>query len=183
MPPQQLQIVDGRRACWTWLADPSSVAYTPGHASHHVSYFDAASGVAWVGDTAGVCVDGGYVLPPTPPPDIDLPGWRQSIERHRTAGRPTRCSSRTAGRSRHARVHLRALAENLEMMAALARESLAAPGTDDERKAMFDDRLRRELRRHMDEAMAQSYESAAAFGLSWAGLARYLRRAESGSGS
>lgn len=45
------------------------VAYTPGHASHHVSYFDRASGVAFVGDTAGVCVDGGYVLPPTPPPD------------------------------------------------------------------------------------------------------------------
>jgi len=43
---------------------------------------------------------------------------------------------------------------------------------------MFDDRLRRELRRHMDEAQAQSYESAAAFGLSWAGLARYLRRIE-----
>ena len=68
------------------------------------------------------------------------------------------------------------------MMAALARESLAMPGTDDQRKAMFDDRLRRELRRHMDETQAQSYESAAAFGLSWAGLARYLpadeRRAE-----
>ncbi len=30
------------------------VAYTPGHASHHVSYFDASSGVAFVGDTAGV---------------------------------------------------------------------------------------------------------------------------------
>ena len=30
------------------------VAYTPGHASHHVSYFDAASRVAFVGDTAGI---------------------------------------------------------------------------------------------------------------------------------
>ena len=29
------------------------VAYTPGHASHHVSFFDASSGVAFVGDTAG----------------------------------------------------------------------------------------------------------------------------------
>ena len=78
-------------------------------------------------------------------------------------------------------MHLRALADNLEMMAALARESLAMPGTDDERKAAFDERLRRELRRHMDEARAQSYESAAAFGLSWAGLARYLRRLERSS--
>ena len=53
------------------------MAYTPGHASHHVSYFDASSGVAFVGDTAGVCIDGGYVLPPTPPPDIDL----EAVER------------------------------------------------------------------------------------------------------
>ena len=57
------------------------VAYTPGHASHHVSYFDESSGVAFVGDTAGVCIDGGYVLPPTPPPDIDLDAWRTSVGR------------------------------------------------------------------------------------------------------
>ena len=42
------------------------VAYTPGHASHHVSYFDSSSGVAFVGDTAGVCINNGFVLPPTP---------------------------------------------------------------------------------------------------------------------
>src|SRR5262249_17147007 len=30
------------------------VAYTPGHASHHVSYFDRDSRIAFVGDTAGV---------------------------------------------------------------------------------------------------------------------------------
>src|SRR3954464_5248406 len=29
-------------------------AYTPGHASHHVSFFDAAARVAFVGDTAGI---------------------------------------------------------------------------------------------------------------------------------
>ena len=30
------------------------VEYTPGHASHHVSYFDPSSRVAFVGDTAGI---------------------------------------------------------------------------------------------------------------------------------
>jgi glyoxylase-like metal-dependent hydrolase (beta-lactamase superfamily II) len=58
------------------------VEYTPGHASHHVSYFDRDSGVAFVGDTAGVCLmQGGFVLPPTPPPDIDLEAWERSIGR------------------------------------------------------------------------------------------------------
>ena len=56
------------------------VAYTPGHASHHVSYFSPDSGIAFVGDTAGVQVlSGGFVLPPTPPPDIDLPAWTASL--------------------------------------------------------------------------------------------------------
>ena len=56
------------------------VAYTPGHASHHVSYLDRSSGVAFVGDVAGVRIDGGFVLPPTPPPDIDLEKWRGSLD-------------------------------------------------------------------------------------------------------
>ena len=39
------------------------VAYTPGHASHHVSYFSADAGIAFVGDTAGIRVapDGAVV--------------------------------------------------------------------------------------------------------------------------
>ena len=28
----------------------------------------------------GVCVDGGYVLPPTPPPDIDVERWLESLQ-------------------------------------------------------------------------------------------------------
>src|SRR5262249_15335400 len=45
------------------------VAYTPGHASHHVSYFSGEAGIAFVGDTAGVrLLPGGVNVPPTPPP-------------------------------------------------------------------------------------------------------------------
>ena len=58
-----------------------AVAYTPGHASHHVSYYDRDSGVAFVGDTAGIRRgQNGFVLPPTPPPDIDLEAWRDSLK-------------------------------------------------------------------------------------------------------
>ena len=57
------------------------VAYTPGHASHHVSYFDRASGIAFVGDAAGVRTGRAlFVLPPTPPPDIDIEVWGESVE-------------------------------------------------------------------------------------------------------
>ena len=58
------------------------VAMTPGHASHHVSYFLPDAGIAFVGDTAGLCRDSGrIVLPATPPPDIDLEAWRVSTQR------------------------------------------------------------------------------------------------------
>ena len=58
------------------------VAYTPGHASHHVSYFSGDTGIAFVGDTAGVRLQAGrFIMPPTPPPDIDLEAWRDSFAR------------------------------------------------------------------------------------------------------
>lgn len=56
------------------------VHYTPGHAVHHVIFFDADSGEAFVGDVAGVRLqDVDYVRPPTPPPDIDLEAWSDSM--------------------------------------------------------------------------------------------------------
>jgi len=56
------------------------VAYTPGHASHHVSYFHEESGTAFVGDVAAVRIPNvELVVPPTPPPDIDIETWLESI--------------------------------------------------------------------------------------------------------
>ncbi len=56
------------------------VAYTPGHASHHVCYLHEESGTAFVGDVAAVSIPGvDLVVPPTPPPDIDVETWEGSI--------------------------------------------------------------------------------------------------------
>ncbi len=56
------------------------VAYTPGHASHHVCYLHEESGTAFVGDVAAVRIPGGdLIVPPTPPPDIDIETWIESI--------------------------------------------------------------------------------------------------------
>jgi glyoxylase-like metal-dependent hydrolase (beta-lactamase superfamily II) len=57
------------------------VAYTPGHASHHVSYLHEESGRLFGGDVTGVRItNDGPVLAPTPPPDIDLNAWRRSLD-------------------------------------------------------------------------------------------------------
>ena len=56
------------------------VAYTPGHASHHVCYLHEESGTAFVGDIAAVLIPGtDLIVPPTPPPDIDIESWLESI--------------------------------------------------------------------------------------------------------
>jgi glyoxylase-like metal-dependent hydrolase (beta-lactamase superfamily II) len=57
------------------------VEYTPGHASHHVSYLHADEGWAYCGDVAGVRIPPSeLVLAPTPPPDIDVDAWERSLD-------------------------------------------------------------------------------------------------------
>ena len=57
------------------------VEYTPGHASHHVSYLHEPSGMAFVGDVAGVRIPPcDFVVAPTPPPDVDIDGWERSLD-------------------------------------------------------------------------------------------------------
>ena len=56
------------------------VAYTPGHASHHVCYLHEETGDAYVGDVAGVRIPPyELTVPPTPPPDIDVEAWLDSL--------------------------------------------------------------------------------------------------------
>jgi glyoxylase-like metal-dependent hydrolase (beta-lactamase superfamily II) len=53
---------------------------TPGHASHHVCYLDS-DGTLWAGDAAGVRVlPGRFVMPPTPPPEIDVEAWERTLD-------------------------------------------------------------------------------------------------------
>ena len=52
---------------------------TPGHAWHHVSYL-SANGTLYAGDAAGVRLEGGtFVMPPCPPPELDLEAWERTI--------------------------------------------------------------------------------------------------------
>ena len=53
---------------------------TPGHAWHHICFLDG-EGMLYAGDVAGVRIQpSSFVLPPTPPPEIDLEAWEQSLD-------------------------------------------------------------------------------------------------------
>jgi glyoxylase-like metal-dependent hydrolase (beta-lactamase superfamily II) len=150
------------------------VAYTPGHASHHISYFNAETGIAFVGDTARSVQPGAFIVPPTPPPDIDLEIWRDSLRRIMMAAGhffvPIGPQQLPVG------AHLTEMVSNLELTASLVKASLARAGTDEDREEWFADELRRELRRRMSESEARAYEVAGRFDLNWRGLARYWRK-------
>jgi glyoxylase-like metal-dependent hydrolase (beta-lactamase superfamily II) len=60
------------------------VEYTPGHAVHHVTYLHESTGDAYVGDVGGIRIPPhSHTYAPTPPPDIDIPVWLESLERVR----------------------------------------------------------------------------------------------------
>ena len=75
VPEERLRVLSGGERIGPWR-----VAYTPGHAQHHVAYLHEDAGVAYTGDVTGVRIDGGPTVAPTPPPDIDVPAWHASLD-------------------------------------------------------------------------------------------------------
>ena len=151
------------------------VAYTPGHAKHHVSYLDEGSGVAYVGDTAGVCVSRDYLIAATPPPDIDLEAWLKSLET--IAGWNADVLFLTHfGPTGPAHERLQRMRTRLTETAEWVKRSFAEADNDGERVRWFVDQLRRDIRRSLPEADARAAEVVAPFDQIWQGLARYWRK-------
>jgi glyoxylase-like metal-dependent hydrolase (beta-lactamase superfamily II) len=147
------------------------VAYTPGHASHHVSFLHEASGTAYCGDTAGVRIGpSGHVLAPTPPPDIDLEAWSRSIDV--LAGwRPERLAVTHFGAWDDVDAQLGALREALERMVGWARELGDADA--------FAARVQEDIRANADPETAAAYEQGMPADTLYPGLERALRRVSS----
>jgi glyoxylase-like metal-dependent hydrolase (beta-lactamase superfamily II) len=151
------------------------VAYTPGHAKHHVSYFNEHDGTAFVGDTAGVLVSGDFLIAPTPPPDIDIEAWQQSIDTIE-AWSPVSLFLTHFGPVSPARAHLARIRETVAKAAETSHEMLAAGGSDDVLAKQYGERIRRDARQALPEQEARAAELAAPFDQLWGGLARYWRK-------
>jgi glyoxylase-like metal-dependent hydrolase (beta-lactamase superfamily II) len=143
---------------------PFEVAFTPGHASHHVSYRHRPSGWAFTGDVAGVRIAGGPTMAPTPPPDIDLPAWRDSLALLESWN-PTRLAITHFGAHADVAEQLARLREYLDQAESLARER----GADG-----FAAAIRARVTATTGPEVAATYEQAMPPDQSYAGLIRYL---------
>jgi glyoxylase-like metal-dependent hydrolase (beta-lactamase superfamily II) len=149
------------------------VAYTPGHASHHVCYFHAESGTAFVGDVAACRIPpSNLIVPPTPPPDIDIEVWEESLDKV-AAWSPRRLALTHFGAvDDDVPGHIEAVRAKLREEAELARQ-MEKPEYDADneeriRRALAVEGIAGETVDELLQAVPTAYQ--------WSGLDRYWRK-------
>jgi len=131
---------------------------TIGHASHHVSYF--RDGTLLAGDAAGVRMPGAsYVLPVSPPPDVDVEGWHATAAAIR-ARKPERLALIHFGVHEDVDAHLDRLELELDRWAERVRDGM-------EQQAFV------EAAQADAGEDADLYDRVAPFWQSWQGMKRY----------
>ncbi len=148
------------------------VAYTPGHASHHVAYLHEESGTAFCGDVAACRIPPSkLVMPPTPPPDIDIELWLESLATIESWD-PQLLGLTHFGPVEEPAAHLQTVREILRREADLAREMSA-----EDYEADLQRRVRAQLAaeghgEEIVEELLQAVPTAYQYG----GLDRYWRK-------
>lgn len=152
------------------------VFYTPGHASHHLTYWDRESRTAFVGDTAGIRVEGdAFVLPATPPPDIDLEIWNRSLDTI-ASWKPERLFLTHFGFTENPGEHIQLYRTRLAEWAALTQRLLESGMETTEAERAFVDSIASEIKRTLPLDSADHYIFNGGLKLSWLGLMRYVRK-------
>ena len=135
---------------------------SPGHAAHHVCYVDG-EGTLYAGDAAGVRIQPSrFVLPPTPPPELDLEAWDRTIDEILARG-PKRLALIHFGVADDPERHLAELRERLRGWAERVREGAS--------EGEFDAAAATDLGQDL-----AAYEQAMPFWQSYAGLKRYWEK-------
>jgi glyoxylase-like metal-dependent hydrolase (beta-lactamase superfamily II) len=154
-------------------AEGFRVEHVPGHAGHHLCWYDLETGDAFVGDMAGVRVPPAELtLAPTPPPEIDVDAWLESIDRIEALG-PERLRLTHFGL-------VEDVPEQLDRIRTVLRRNLALAETGHE---AFLEQFAADIAAGApDEEVAAALIQATSPEQQWLGLERYLRkRAEASS--
>lgn len=145
---------------------------TPGHASHHLAFLAESSGWAFPGDVAGVRLqETGPVLLPTPPPDIDLTLWRESVDRIDAWG-AAKLGLPHFGEVREPRSHLEEVRSALTRQRKLAERRVT--------RATYVATMRDELSLPVGVGDLDDLEIVVPLDQNHVGLERWVRRVEAG---
>lgn len=181
VPADNLRILEGGETL-EFGSRNIEVVYTPGHASHHVSYFEQLEGVAFVGDTTGVRIDDGpYILPATPPPDIDLAVWDKSFAEI-NARKPKRLFLTHYGFANDPAAHIATFRERLhrwcDQTEQILRANTGLSAVPDDAAALqqFLDFAHADIAKFLPPDEMEHYAFTAGLDLSFAGLARHIRK-------
>jgi len=158
------------------------IAFTAGHASHHVVILDETSGTLFTGDTGGVRIPGtSYVAAPIPPPELDPDAWAVSLQRMRSLA-PTRLAPTHFGMHDDVEAHLDQIGPRLDQLVALGEAAGDALADTEEMARRLDAFQRANLGEEMSEDVILKLNLANPDLLGAMGLQRYLRkRAEASS--
>jgi len=152
------------------------VLYTPGHANHHVTYWDAEKRVAFVGDTAGLRVEGhSFLLPAVPPPDVNIELWNESLDAILRLN-PEKLFLTHFGFSHDPKNHIERYREQLATWTALVRRLMSDGLPPEDASRAFVETVASDIKGTLSAADADHYIFNGGLELSWLGLARYVRK-------
>jgi glyoxylase-like metal-dependent hydrolase (beta-lactamase superfamily II) len=155
-----------------------SVLFTPGHASHHVAYWDPDADALFTGDVGGVRMSGAtYVLPPAPPPDLAPDDWAISADRLRQTG-ARRLYLTHGGPFDDVTDHLEQIIPNLAEVEEICRAAMLEGADDDAVTALIQTHTEKRIgpAASADPGIVQRYGWAAPSFLSALGFRRLLTR-------
>lgn len=175
-PQDKLQVIEGGDVLKV-AGRRLEVHYTPGHAIHHVVFFDVHSGELFAGDVAGVRLQGvDYVRPPTPPPDIDLEAWNESIDKLKKL-RPDVLYLGHFGPTRNTSYHLEQLRKKLTTWSDFVLNSMRKGNDEEDVLQQLIANTQYELERSSsDPNVAKRYEVATNYAMTVQGLMRYWQK-------
>lgn len=148
--------------------------HTPGHATHHIAW--QFSTFIMSGDVGGVKINNGIVVPPCPPPDINLEDWSASIELIKKLN-PTSLYLTHYGKVDKPNEHLDALEKQLYDWANWMKPKYEAGEAVEKVVPEFQAYVKQQL--HESGIVGAEYEKYEAANPSWmsvAGLMRYWKK-------
>lgn len=148
--------------------------HTPGHAVHHIAW--QVGKKLFAGDVAGVRIHHGIVVPPCPPPDINIEDWQASLQLIRTLDLEEIYLTHF-GKITDIDRHLGELENRLWGWANWMKPYFENQTPPDEVTPLFAKYAAQELRDNgIDEKGVQQYEAANPAWMSVVGLLRYWKK-------